>query len=133
MFLRALQAVGWCFVIAASIAICVIAGRTPSAGNAVFEYKDFVSILLTALGVMIAVGAVVVALAAIWGFELLRREVVSAAAKAAQETAAATATQIAQVKIDAIVPGLVEKAIEIDRQITGKQADKIAEEFGKEP
>jgi hypothetical protein len=133
MIFRALQAVGWCFVIAAAIAICVIAGRGPSAGNPVVEYKDFVSILLTALGVMIAVGAVVAAVGAFYGFEVLRREVVHAAAEAARKAAESTATQVAQTKVDEIVPGLVEKSMKIDRQVTATEADKIAKEFGKEP
>jgi hypothetical protein len=123
MILRALQVIGWCFIIAASIAICVMAGRGPS-GSPVLEYKDFVSILLTALGVMIAIGAVLAAVAAVWGFETLRKETTNAAVL--------TATRVAEEKINEIVPGLVEKAAKIDREVSGPRADKIAEEFGKE-
>jgi NADH:ubiquinone oxidoreductase subunit 4 (subunit M) len=125
MILRALHAVGWCFIIAASIVvICVMARRGSPGGAPVVEYKDFVSILLTALGVMIALGAVLAALAAIYGFETIRKEAVHAAEQ--------TAARVAESKVNEIVPRLVEQVAKIDREVSGTQADQIAEEIDKE-
>jgi hypothetical protein len=102
-----------------------MAGNSPATGNhPVVEYKDFVSILLTAIAVMIGVAAVFAAFAAIWGFDLLRREIVKTATEAAERAAAA--------RVNELVPGLVDKAIEFEREVPGTEADKIAEEFGKE-
>lgn len=55
--------------------------------KAVVEYKDFVSVLLTAIGVMIAVLAAIFAIAAIWGWGTLERQVVTAAADRAEKEA----------------------------------------------
>ena len=70
------------------------------------EYKDLVVIILTALGVMIAVATIVLAALAIWGFSTLReeasriaREVAPAAAReAAEPVAARTATDYLQMR-----------------------------------
>jgi predicted RNase H-like nuclease len=125
MLLRAFQIVGWCFVVAlALVAAFALAGNGITSDHPVVEYKDFVSILLTAIAVMIGIGAVAAAFAAIWGFELLRREIVKAAAE--------IAAKAAEEKIDEVVPGLVEKALKFDREVPGPEADKIAREFGKE-
>jgi hypothetical protein len=133
MLWRAVQVIGWCLVVASAVSMAWIYEVRGSAGETpVVEYKDFVSILLTSLGVMIAVAAVAAAFAAIWGFEFMRREVVKAAIERAEKVAKETATQVAQTKIDEIVPGLVEKTAKIDREISGPRADKIAEEFRKE-
>ena len=50
----------------------------PTVGASSIEYKDFVSILLTALGIMIAILTAVIAVAAIWGFENIRSLAVKA-------------------------------------------------------
>jgi hypothetical protein len=56
------------------------------------EYKDFISILLTALGVMIAAATILIATAAIWGFAVLREE----ARSSAERTAAKVAREVAE-------------------------------------
>jgi hypothetical protein len=59
------------------------------------EYKDFISILLTGLAVMIAVATVFLAAAAIWGFEAIRREAKASAEIEARETATTVARAVA--------------------------------------
>jgi heme/copper-type cytochrome/quinol oxidase subunit 2 len=126
MILRALQIVGVCFLIASALmALYFVAGSSQTAGDRpVVEYKDFISILLTAVAVMIAIGAFIAAFAAIWGFDLLRREIV--------KTSTETATKVAAARVDELVPGLVEKALDFERDIPGPEADQIAEQFGKD-
>lgn len=84
------------------------------------EYKDFVSILLTALAVMIAIAAVIAALAAIWGFAVLREEVSKAASSAARS------------ETRKIVPGLVEEAMAFAQFGRESRGDEVADEYGKE-
>lgn len=63
---------------------------TPTNG---LEYKDFLSILLTALGVMIAVLTLFLAVIAIWGFSALRDEARRIALEEARRTAGSVATR----------------------------------------
>jgi hypothetical protein len=59
------------------------------------EYKDFITILLTGLAVMLAAGTVVIAAAAVWGFEAIRKEVRISAEVIARETSARVAKEVA--------------------------------------
>jgi hypothetical protein len=59
------------------------------------EYKDFISILLTALAVMIAAATILLATAAIWGFTALREEARSSAEKEASRVARDIAESVA--------------------------------------
>lgn len=59
------------------------------------EYKDFISIVLTALAVIIAALTVFVAVAAIWGFTALREEARATAERVATSTASGTAERLA--------------------------------------
>jgi hypothetical protein len=125
MLIRALQVIGWCFVIAAAaMAIFAAPHVGPIGEHPVIEYKDFVSILLTALGVMIAVAAVAAALGAVWGFEFLRREM----NRIARETAIETAKK----EVQTIVPGLVDEALAFSEQGKKVKADEVAQEYGRE-
>jgi hypothetical protein len=88
------------------------------------EYKDFVTILLTALGVMIAVAAIAAAFAAIWGFEFLRRETRESAEKAARlQTEAMLPT---------LLPNLVQQQVQFELQGVKTSGDEIAAEMSKE-
>jgi hypothetical protein len=88
------------------------------------EFKDFASILLTAVAVMFAIATVVIALAAIWGFSQLKDE----AAKVARDVA----STVAKARAEEIVPGVVEQALNFDKQaVSAVDADKIAQEYGK--
>lgn len=51
------------------------------------EYKDFISILLTGLSVMIAIGAIFLAVLAIWSYAHFKQLTVEAAEKAASDVA----------------------------------------------
>ena len=89
------------------------------------EYKDFVTILLTALGVMIAIATIFAAIGAFWGFDLLRRETQASTERAARA------------QVDAILPSLVEQALRFERQAGAQQntdasADQIAQEMAKD-
>lgn len=121
MIIRAIQITSWCFLSALMIVILWLVARGElSVEHPTIEYKDFVAILLTAIGVMIAIAAVVAALGAIWGFGVLRAEVKKAATEAARK------------ETRKIVPGLVAEAVEFGKQGRETQADKVAEEYGKE-
>jgi hypothetical protein len=102
------------------IMLYFVAANDVSSAHPAIEYKDFVSILLTSLGVMIAIAAVIAALAAIWGFSVLREEVRRAAMLTARK------------ETRKIVPTLVSDQLEFERQGKETMADKIAEEYGKE-
>jgi hypothetical protein len=60
------------------------------------EYKDFVTILLTVLAVMIAVATIMLAAAAVWGFEAIRKEAKASAEIEARSIAAKVAKDIAE-------------------------------------
>jgi hypothetical protein len=123
--LRALSFIGACFVIASAFMLLrSMAVDGPAGERPIVEYKDYVSILLTALAVMIAVATIIAAFGGFWGFEVLRKELV--------KTAAETSTKVAEAKIAEVVPGLVEKALKFDREVPAAEADQIAEEYGKE-
>lgn len=60
------------------------------------EYKDLVAILLTALGVMIAVLTLFLAVAAIWGYAQLKEEAKRKAKEKARQKATEVATRVAE-------------------------------------
>lgn len=103
----------------------------------IVEYKDFVTILLTCLAVMIAVATIFAAVAAVWGFDFLKRETQAHAEAAAH----VSAEKIASERIEAILPGLVEQAVRFQMQQgsntssgqnnSNDQADQIADEVAK--
>jgi hypothetical protein len=69
--------------------------RPPPKDAQTIEYKDFISILLTGLAVMMAVGTIMIAAAAVWGFEAIRKEVRVSADAVARETATRIAKEVA--------------------------------------
>ncbi len=71
-------------------------GWTFDKGNTGIEYKDFVSILLTALGLMIAILGLFLAALAIYGFQLIRTEAQRIAKKEAARVAKETTQPLAQ-------------------------------------
>jgi heme/copper-type cytochrome/quinol oxidase subunit 2 len=88
-----------CFNVALGILVIYLQSRayhSPGKEAQPIEYKDFISILLTGLAVMIAVATIVLAAAAIWGFEALRKEAKASAENVARETATAVATVVAK-------------------------------------
>ncbi|MBN9018761.1 MAG: hypothetical protein J0H11_15210 [Rhizobiales bacterium] len=79
------------------------------------EYKDFIAILLTALGVMIALGAFIVALLAVWGYREGKQMVIDAAVNAAIE------------RVDEVLPGLFAAQMDVLRSsVDPSLADQIA-------
>ena len=98
----------------------VARGDLSSPTAPIIEYKDFVTILLTALGVMIAVAAIFAAIAAIWGFEFLRRETRESAEKAARQ------------QTEAMLPSLVQQQVQFELQGVKTSGDEIAAEMSKE-
>jgi hypothetical protein len=72
-------------------------GYQPPAKDAqTLEYKDFISILLTGLAVMIAVATIMLAAAAVWGFEAIRKEAKASAEIEARVTSAKVAKEVAE-------------------------------------
>ncbi len=60
------------------------------------EYKDFVSILLTAIGVMIAVLTIFLAVVALWGYAQLKEEARRVADDVAREVGKQSAEEVAR-------------------------------------
>jgi hypothetical protein len=90
------------FLIAFNIALGVLVlyflmrgYQPPPKETQTIEYKDFISILLTGLAVMMAVGTIMIAAAAVWGFEAIRKEVRISADAVARETATRIAREVA--------------------------------------
>jgi hypothetical protein len=96
--------------------------------SAVVEYKDFISILLTAIAVMIAIATAVAAMAAVWGYGAIREELNRTVAK----TAGDRAEEIARSRIDVMVPQLVAEQMAFEKQGTESRGDDVAEEISKE-
>lgn len=94
----------------------------------VIEYKDFVTILLTSLAVMIAVATVIAALIAIWGFDFIQRATKTSAENVAREHA----EKIAQARVEAMLPALVQDAVRFETQNLSGSANRIAEEVAKD-
>lgn len=63
--------------------------------SASLEYKDFISILLTAIGVLLTALALIIGIAAVWGYAGLKEMTLAAATKTASETAANVAREVA--------------------------------------
>jgi cytochrome b subunit of formate dehydrogenase len=89
-FLNAAKAFAFC-VHLATLILCGWAlwrvGLSNPQPIGTLEYKDLIAIILTALGVMIAILAALFAVLAIWGFNQIRDQAVAAASKAARKTA----------------------------------------------
>jgi heme/copper-type cytochrome/quinol oxidase subunit 2 len=98
MYRRTAVAILVCFNIALGILVLYFLARgyqPPPKEAQTIEYKDFISILLTGLAVMIAVGTIMIAAAAVWGFEAIRREAKASAEVEARKTATTVATAVA--------------------------------------
>ena len=70
----------------------ILAGDNVANG---IEYKDYITILLTALAVMMAMATILLAALAIWGFGALKDEAKKVAQEVAQRVAIQTAKDVA--------------------------------------
>jgi hypothetical protein len=87
-----------CFNVALGVLVVYMLARgyqPPPKDAQTIEYKDFISILLTGLAVMLAVGTIMIAAAAVWGFEAIRKEVRISADAVARETSMRVAKEVA--------------------------------------
>jgi hypothetical protein len=105
----------------------VVANPTAAQG---LEYKDFIAILLTAIGVMIAIAALLIAMLAIWGFEAGKKLLL----ESTKAAAVSHVDKIVPQMVDAMVPQLVEDKLRFERKAgqTG-DADAIAESYRERP
>lgn len=71
-------------------------GWQPASGNSGIEYKDFVSIVLSALSLMIAVLGASLAALAVYGFEVIRKGAYRIAADKAEKVAKGVAEATAE-------------------------------------
>lgn len=74
-------------LIMASLFLIFHRGFSVEDGRQVIDYKDFVSILLTAIAVMIAILTIFIAAAAVWGFSALKDEACRVARSEANQVA----------------------------------------------
>jgi uncharacterized membrane protein len=72
------------------------------------DYNNFVPILLTAIGVMIAVLTVFLAIAAVWGYTQIKDETTKTAKETAKETAKVEARKLVPAEVGKVVPAEVE-------------------------
>jgi uncharacterized membrane protein YidH (DUF202 family) len=99
----------------------------PSAG---LEYKDFVSILLTGLSVMIAIGAIFIAVLAIWSYNHFKTLTEASAEKAASEKA----EEMVLSWLSNEAPAVVRKHVDLltDATLGNGDDDTAADDIGKE-
>src|ERR1700688_4495049 len=101
---RAIQVTFYFFFIGLAILILwLVVGGKLAAEHPTVEYKDFVAILLTGLAVMIAVATVLAAAAAIWGYAIIREEII----RTVERVATKRAEEIARERTNDLVPRLV--------------------------
>jgi hypothetical protein len=82
------------------------------------EYKDFISILLTALGVLIASLAGILALGAIWGYGALKEEMTRVSEAESRKVAEIEAKAVAEGVATRVARNLAEQTLR-DRSIYG--------------
>jgi heme/copper-type cytochrome/quinol oxidase subunit 2 len=90
------------------------------------EYKDFISILLTALAVMIAILATTFAIAAVWGYAAVKAskaEAREAAQVEARSTADVVATRVARELAQQTLPGEAATGEDYGRAAGGQNDD----------
>ena len=80
--------VGWFFIYKA--------GWVAEIGSSGIEYKDFISIILTALAIMIAILGAFIAVLAVYGSQGIKEEAIGEAARVARMTAKDVAVPVAE-------------------------------------
>jgi hypothetical protein len=103
----------------------VFKGGVRTEASSALEYKDFISILLTGLSVMIAVGAILIAVLAIWSYSHFRTLAIEAAEKTAKSTVDGWLADQA--------PSIIRKHVDLLKDTSlGSENDEIAaDEIGK--
>jgi hypothetical protein len=91
------------------------AGWIAELGSAGLDYKDFVSILLTATALMLAVLGAILAILAVYGFQGIKEDAVKRAGRAAKKTAMPVASNIAK-----------QTATDIATLVASKTAEEVA-------
>ena len=105
----------------------------PAATPSPLEYKDFVAILLSALSAMVAILGLLLAAAAIWGYQELKGAALRAAVEEVQKTVPAIATRAAVEEVEKTVPSIAARTAErITRQQVGadKYYDAESSDYG---
>jgi hypothetical protein len=125
---RGLKLFGYSVQITLVLLACILVFKNvlgPSTKDASsLDYRDFVSILLAALGVMIAVFTVMISILAIWGYNNI------------QVTAKETAEKIAKEWMVINAPELIQKQVDLLTDTTlgpgndGTAADDIGNQAG---
>jgi pheromone shutdown protein TraB len=134
---RAFQVFVYCLVVAfVGMTLWLFINGELSAQSPKLEYKDFVSILLTGIAVMIAVATVVAAMGALWGYVIIRDEIKRTVEKVATDRAEVIAKkraeEVARERVDTLVPSLVNEMIYFMQQGEPSKSDEIADEYGRE-
>lgn len=104
--------------LAIALFIAYKAGWIAEIGSAGLEYKDFVSILLTATALMLAVLGAILAILAVYGFQGIKQDAMKRAARAAKKTAGPVAAGVAK-----------ETAETVASQIAAKTAEEVVATF----
>jgi hypothetical protein len=90
------------------------------------EYKDFISILLTGLSVMIAIGAIFIAVLAIWSYSHFKALTEASAEKAASAAASAKAEELVSIWLSTEAPAVVRKNVDLLTDATLGTGDDAA-------
>ena len=125
---RGLKLFGYSVQITLVLLACILVFKNvlgPSTKDASsLDYRDFISILLAALGVMIAVFTVIISILAIWGYNNI------------QVTAKETAEKIVKEWLGSEAPELIQKQVDLLTDTTlgpgndGTAADDIGNQAG---
>jgi hypothetical protein len=84
------------------------------------EYKDLIAIILSALGVMIAILAALVAIAAVWGFKQIQSDVTEAARNMARQIAETEARKVAE-----------QTATRVSTELGNQKSSGLGDDYGR--
>jgi Na+/melibiose symporter-like transporter len=82
------------FLLMCSAYLFLASGPAPE--KPIIEWKDYVTILLTVVTIVMGAAALLIAMVAIWGYTSLREHAENTARKAGEEAATKTAREVAQ-------------------------------------
>lgn len=96
-----------------------------------WSYQDLITILLTAIAVLLAAVTVFIALAALWGYNTLKESAKSTAEtiarEVAEQAARSTATKVARVVTMRELPEMVKVYASFDGQVPGGGTDELTD------
>lgn len=103
----------------------IMKGGVVTPESAGLDWKDFVTILLTALTVMVAIGALFIAVLAVWTYKDLRETVMRIAKETAESVATRTVREGRPAETDAADATAMVKAMDEEARASIADVDAI--------